>query len=93
MALRSRREEPALPPAADPGPTRNERIREVKGLLSAYWSGVKAPTCDAVTAALRPFSREEVELFGASIPMGTGTTGARCERLRQLVAGVLKEKA
>jgi hypothetical protein len=44
-----------------------------------------------VAEALRKCSPEARALLGASVPFTTGTTGARCDALRALFAGLAKE--
>lgn len=70
---------PVLPPASE------RAIAELSAFIA------KGRNLSEVAAALRACSPSERALLGAGIPFTTGTTGARCDQLRALFAGIEKE--
>lgn len=86
MARRFGREAEAKVPSPPPGPRATDRAQaEISDYLA------KGRNLPELAAALRACSRAERALLGAAVPFTTGTTGARCDQLRALFAGIEKE--
>jgi hypothetical protein len=89
------RRQPPLPAPKPPAPVVVEPKPAPAAVAHALLHGFIAKGRDLpeLATALRACTPQERALFGASVPYSTGLTGARCDQLRALFAGIAAEPA
>lgn len=69
-------------------------VREAQRALQAFWGtrGFHEGAADAADAC-RKLDAAQLRLLRAWVPPGSGITASKCQRAREIVEGVLAEKA
>lgn len=79
---------PTKPPPPPPNP--HEMARRA---LDVFLDSSGDLHLSELAEAVRKIPKEDLAIFQASIPIGYGRTAVKCQRAREVVSGVMQEKA